>query len=209
MVIKAADEFKDKTTAINQANSSRLQNGDADSLSETPASPSLARWNGTCRARISRKCCVRLTGQCNYENVESGQPDSQITIGICFAGYALLLCRLCCSNDETCFAAGGFGEHWFAISPSGRPHDRRFDRTELRSVDFNLSSGMTARIQIRKHEALPGSGSFEVRFADGRESVFFYFDDVASRRLQPELLTSQEALEQAKALARAERGKGI
>jgi hypothetical protein len=68
---------------------------------------------------------------------------------------------------------------------------------------------MTARIQIRKHEALPGSGSVEVRFADGRESVFFYFDDVASRRLQPELLTSQEALEQAKALARAERGKGI
>jgi hypothetical protein len=78
-------------------------------------------------------------------------------------------------------------------------------RSDVRN---NLSSGMTARIQIRKHEAVPGSGSFEVRFADGRESVFFYFDDVASRRLRPELLTSQEALEAARALARAERDKG-
>ena len=78
-------------------------------------------------------------------------------------------------------------------------------RSDVRN---NLSSGMTARIQIRKHEAVPGNGSFEVRFADGRESVFFYFDDVASRRLRPELFTSQEALEAARALARAERDKG-
>ena len=34
-----------------------------------------------------------------------------------------------------------------------------------------------ARIRIIKHEAIPGSGSFEVRFADGRESQYFYFDD--------------------------------
>ena len=40
---------------------------------------------------------------------------------------------------------------------------------------------------------------FEVRFADGRPSRFFYFDDVLA------LLTSEQALEQAKARVRAER----
>ena len=43
---------------------------------------------------------------------------------------------------------------------------------------------MTADIRIIKHEAVPECGSFEVRFGDGRQSKFFYWDDVASRRLQ-------------------------
>ena len=67
---------------------------------------------------------------------------------------------------------------------------------------------MTDRIRIIKHEAVPGCGSFEVRFDDGRESRFVYWDDQASRRLRPELLTRKAALEQAKAFARAEREKG-
>jgi hypothetical protein len=62
---------------------------------------------------------------------------------------------------------------------------------------------MTDRIRLIKHEAGPQCGSFEVRFADGRESRFFYWDDLPSRRLRPETLT----LEAAKALARAERDK--
>jgi hypothetical protein len=37
------------------------------------------------------------------------------------------------------------------------------------------------------------------------KSKFFNFNDV---RLQPEILTSEQALEQAKAFARAERDKG-
>jgi hypothetical protein len=37
--------------------------------------------------------------------------------------------------------------------------------------------------------------------------IFFYFDDVPGRRLRPELLTSEQAMEQAKAFARAERDK--
>ena len=49
------------------------------------------------------------------------------------------------------------------------------------------------------------TGSFEVRFADGRESKFFYFDDVLARRLRPDILTSDQALEAAKVLVRAER----
>ena len=54
---------------------------------------------------------------------------------------------------------------------------------------------------------MPQSGSFEVRLAGGRESKFFYFDDVLARRLRPDILTSEQALEQAKAFARAARDK--
>jgi hypothetical protein len=65
------------------------------------------------------------------------------------------------------------------------------------------------RIRIIRHEAVPKTGSFEVRFADGRPSKYFYYDDVLGRRLRPEILTSDQALEQAKAFARAMRdGEG-
>ena len=60
-------------------------------------------------------------------------------------------------------------------------------------------------IRLIKHEAVPRCGSYEVRFSDGRPSRYFYWDDVPSRRLRPDLLTGDEALEKAKALARAER----
>ena len=46
-----------------------------------------------------------------------------------------------------------------------------------------------------------------MRLGDGRESRFFYWDDVPSRRLRPDQLTREEALEQAKAFARAQRDK--
>ena len=41
----------------------------------------------------------------------------------------------------------------------------------------------------------------------GMESRFFYWDDLPSRRLRVDILTSEQALEQAKAFARAERDK--
>ena len=59
---------------------------------------------------------------------------------------------------------------------------------------------MTERIRIVKHEAEPDCGSYEVRFSDGRESKFFYWDDVRGRRLQPDRVSGDEALEQARAL---------
>jgi hypothetical protein len=59
------------------------------------------------------------------------------------------------------------------------------------------------RIRIFKHEVVPGCGSFEVRLPG--TSRFFYFDDLASRRLRPDMLTREQALEQAKAFARAAR----
>ena len=64
------------------------------------------------------------------------------------------------------------------------------------------------RIRIIRHSAVPDTGSYEVKFADGRPSQFFYFDDVAGRRLRPDIFTSEQALEAARALARAERDKG-
>ncbi len=64
-----------------------------------------------------------------------------------------------------------------------------------------------AHIRLIKHEAVPDCGSFEVRFSDGRVSQYFYFDDLPSRRLRPETMTREQALEQAKELARAERDR--
>lgn len=65
---------------------------------------------------------------------------------------------------------------------------------------------MTA-IRIIKHESVPRCGSFEVRFSDGRESKYFYWEDDPGRRLRPEQMTSEQALEVAKSWARAERDK--
>ncbi|MCK1603918.1 hypothetical protein IVB02_21375 [Bradyrhizobium sp. 166] len=62
-------------------------------------------------------------------------------------------------------------------------------------------------IRIIRHEAVPQTGSFEVRFPDGRASVYFYFDDVPGRRMRPEMLDSTTAGAKAKALARAEQEK--
>jgi hypothetical protein len=47
-------------------------------------------------------------------------------------------------------------------------------------------------------------GSLEVRFADGRKSVRFYWDNLVSRRLNPNTVTREEAVEKATALARTE-----
>ena len=65
---------------------------------------------------------------------------------------------------------------------------------------------MAGRIRVRKHEAIPGCGSFEVKLP-GKASKFFYWDDIVGRRLRPEILTREQALEQPKAFARAERDK--
>ena len=63
-------------------------------------------------------------------------------------------------------------------------------------------------IRILKHElARSRCGSYEVCFDDGRPSIFFYWDDLPGRRLREDQLTSEQALEQARALTRAERDK--
>lgn len=65
------------------------------------------------------------------------------------------------------------------------------------------------RVRILRHTAapqLPDTGSYEVRFPDGRASVYFYFDDNPGRR-SITLRMTQEAENAAKELARAEQDK--
>jgi hypothetical protein len=45
----------------------------------------------------------------------------------------------------------------------------------------------------------PNCGSYEVQFPDGRASAHFYFEDNADRRLRPEQLTREQALDGARA----------
>jgi hypothetical protein len=51
--------------------------------------------------------------------------------------------------------------------------------------------------QARGH---PELRRFEVRFPDGRPSKYFYWNDMPSQRLGPNLASSDVALEQAKLL---------
>jgi hypothetical protein len=62
-------------------------------------------------------------------------------------------------------------------------------------------------VRLIKYEVVPNCGSYEVRFSDGRPSQFFYFDDLAGRRVKPDQLTRAQALEQAKTYAHTERDK--
>jgi len=66
---------------------------------------------------------------------------------------------------------------------------------------------MADRIRIIPHEGVPKCGSFEVRFPDGRPSRYFYWDDMPGWRMRPNVLTSEQALEQTKAFARDEQDK--
>jgi hypothetical protein len=60
-------------------------------------------------------------------------------------------------------------------------------------------------VRIIPHSAIPDAGSFEVRWPGGHK--FFYWDDIPGRRLRPDALTRDRALEAARTLARAERKK--
>ena len=66
---------------------------------------------------------------------------------------------------------------------------------------------MPDRVRIIPHEAVPKCGSYEVRFPDGRPSRFYYWDDIAGRRLRPDLVDGATAKREAQALARAEQDK--
>jgi hypothetical protein len=64
-----------------------------------------------------------------------------------------------------------------------------------------------AKCPLDQARGRPDCGSFEVRYSDGRPPTYFYWDDLPSRRLRPDLITSEVALERAKALSRAERDR--
>lgn len=60
----------------------------------------------------------------------------------------------------------------------------------------------TVRIIRHTVEKIPDCGTFEVRV-----SYIFEWDDNAGRRLRPDAMTQEQALEAAKQLARKEREK--
>jgi hypothetical protein len=64
-----------------------------------------------------------------------------------------------------------------------------------------------SRIRLIKHESVAQTGSYEVRFPDGRPSVYHDFDDNPGRRSITGKMTSEEALQAAKTLVRAEQDK--
>ena len=64
-----------------------------------------------------------------------------------------------------------------------------------------------SRIRLIKHGSVAQTSSYEVRFPDGRPSVYHYFDDDPGRRSITGKMTSEEALEAAKTLARAEQDR--
>ena len=64
-------------------------------------------------------------------------------------------------------------------------------------------------IRVIKHEAVPGCGSFDVRFPDDRPSQYFYRDYLPTRRLRPETLDRETALERGKAVASREELRAV
>jgi hypothetical protein len=66
------------------------------------------------------------------------------------------------------------------------------------------------KIRLLKHiSEIPSQdcGSFEIKFPDGRPSVYFYWDDNPGRRSITQRLSSEEAERKAKDLARTEQDK--
>jgi hypothetical protein len=66
------------------------------------------------------------------------------------------------------------------------------------------------KIRLLKHTAapqVPDSGSYEVRFPDGRPSLYFYWDDNPGHASITHSLNSEEAERKAKALAQTEQEK--
>ena len=53
-------------------------------------------------------------------------------------------------------------------------------------------------IRIIKHEPVPQTGSFEIRFPDGRPSIYFYWDDNPGRRSITRSMSQEEAERAAK-----------
>jgi hypothetical protein len=66
------------------------------------------------------------------------------------------------------------------------------------------------KIRLFKHTAapsVPDSGSYEIEFPDGRPSAYVYWDDNPGRRSITLSLSSEEAEQIAKELARTEQDK--
>ena len=79
---------------------------------------------------------------------------------------------------------------------------------ELRPLKSRKAEEAVAdRVRIIKHEAALKCGSYEVRYSDGRPSKYFYWEDIPGQRIRSDQVDRQQALEEAKTFARAERDR--
>lgn len=115
-------------------------------------------------------------------------------------------------QDPAAFAATAAGKPAFNASKEAVAFPESIARETSRTGprifggDAAGEGWSVARMRILRHTAapqLPDTGSFEVRFPDGRASAYFYFDDNPGRRS----MTQAEAEQAAKELARAEQDK--
>jgi hypothetical protein len=60
------------------------------------------------------------------------------------------------------------------------------------------------RVRLIRHEPVPKTGSYEIRFPDGKPSRFIYWHDIVGRRLPTDLADGAVAERVAKIFARAE-----
>jgi len=82
--------------------------------------------------------------------------------------------------------------------------DARTDRIVASLRRRSAESWGMPKVSRIKHEAVPSCGSYEIRFPDGRPSRFVYWDDLAGRRMRPEMVDSAVTERVAKIFARAE-----
>jgi hypothetical protein len=74
-----------------------------------------------------------------------------------------------------------------------------------RPENHSRVDALSMTVRLIKHERVPDCGSYEVRYSDGRPSVFLYFDDIPGRAVRPEQMDRKQALQAAKTFAKAAR----
>ncbi|MGJ4888979.1 hypothetical protein ACQR1Y_12335 [Bradyrhizobium sp. HKCCYLRH3099] len=86
-----------------------------------------------------------------------------------------------------------------------KPRNSADSSSETRILQLAMK-GDPIRIIPHRIETIPDIGSFEVRFADGRSSVFFHWDDHDGRRAMSmsTTMTQDQARAAAQHLARTE-----
>ena len=83
-------------------------------------------------------------------------------------------------------------------------------KTIVKKIGHSVGPTKDYESPPRRHTAasqIPDCGSFEVRFPDGRPSIYFYWDDNPGRRSITRHMSQEEAERAAKELARAEQDK--
>jgi hypothetical protein len=115
-------------------------------------------------------------------------------------GGAIMPLRRPGEGHPSFFATGWVGPLPDRPRPSGKPVQRADfadgGRGQPSENNGDLSRAWSHDRRHPHHQARDRAKDrlFRGQFADGRESKFFYWDDLPTRRLRPEILNRQEAL---------------